>query len=177
MRIIAGELGGRMLVAPKTRGTRPVTDKVRAALFDILGSVAGLTVLDAYAGSGALGFEALSRGALQVVGIEKGRAAAQAIRTNIGALGLDWAYTLAPDSVESWLARGPAQRFDLIFADPPHAALDSELLSRLGRLLADGGTMAVEYPRQAVDHTLEGLTLADIRPYGDVALAFYRPGA
>jgi 16S rRNA (guanine966-N2)-methyltransferase len=177
VRIVAGELGGRQIIAPKTRGTRPVTDKVRAALFDILGPLTSLKVLDAYAGSGALGFEALSRGAQHVVGVEKGREAIQTITANIASLKLDWAYTLLPISVESWLARSPEQRFDLVLADPPHDALDSELLGRLGGVLAPGGTMVVEYPRRAVDHELEGLKLIDTRSYGDVVLAFYRSGA
>jgi 16S rRNA (guanine966-N2)-methyltransferase len=175
MRIIAGQYGGRTLAAPKTRDTRPMTDKVRAALFNILGAPEDAVVLDAYAGSGALGFEALSRGARQVVGVEKGRAAILAIKTNIVALELEWAYSLIPTSVENWLARRPEQPFDLIFAMPPYAILDPELLSRLGRLLTPEGTMVVEYPRQNTNYTVEGLALIDNRGYGDATICFYKP--
>ena len=175
MRIIAGTYGGRQLVAPKTRGTRPMTDKTREALFSALGSLEGLSVLDAYAGSGALGFEALSRGAQQVVAVEMGQAAVQSIRTNLKALDVSWSYTLEEKRVESWLAQSPQQRFDLIFAMPPYAVLDRELLSRLGALLNRDGVMVVEYPRQVKDYQLEGLTVIEARSYGDPTLGFYKP--
>ena len=102
MKVIAGSLGGRTVYAPKTSGTRPMTDKARGALFDILGPLDGYVVLDAYAGSGALGIEAISRGAERVVAIEAGREAQVAIHKNVKELNIQWQYQLYPMKVESW---------------------------------------------------------------------------
>jgi 16S rRNA (guanine966-N2)-methyltransferase len=152
-----------------------MTDKVRAALFDILGAPTDGVVLDAYAGSGALGFEALSRGTHRVVAVEKGRAAIQTIRANVAALEVESQYSLVPTSVESWLARHPKPDFDLIFAMPPYAILDPQLLARLGALLTPDGIMVVEYPRQITDYAIDGLQLVDSRSYGDPTIGFYKP--
>ena len=174
MRIISGKYGGRTLAVPKSTATRPMTDKVRGALFDILGPIDGMTVLDAYAGSGAIGFEALSRGALRVVAIEIGHQALRAISSNIESLGLGFEYSVEPIKVESWLAHKPAGALDLIFAMPPYAAMDKEILARLAALLAEDGVMVVEYPRQAKDYTVDGLSVIDSRSYGDPTLVFYK---
>jgi len=175
VRIIAGELGGRTLAAPKTYGTRPMTDKLRAALFDILGPVDGLAVLDAYAGSGALGFEALSRGAARVVAIESARPALAAIERNRESLAIDWAYELQAQKVESWLARLPAQKFDVIMADPPYAELRLDVIAKLGRLLAPHGTLALSSGSQEQAPKLDGLELMMAKTYGDSRLSFYKP--
>jgi 16S rRNA (guanine966-N2)-methyltransferase len=175
MRIIAGELGGRTLVAPKTQATRPMTDKVRAALFDILGPVDGLTVLDAYAGSGALGFEALSRGAQQVVAIESARPALAAINQNRQSLGLEWGHILQASTVESWLARSPAQTFNVIMADPPYSQLKPDVIAKLGARLAAGGILVLSHSQQVPALTVEGLELMTTKLYGDSRLSFYKP--
>src|SRR4051812_35455574 len=121
MRIATGIYGGRVITAPKSAGTRPMTDKVRTALFDILGPLDGKTVLDAYAGSGAIGFEALSRGAARVTAIEMATGAVKTLQANQAYLGLGIEYGLVRSKVEAWLARPQTQseRFDLIIADPP----------------------------------------------------------
>ena len=120
MRIVAGEFKGRQLVTPPGDRTRPTAARAREALFAILGDVSAVRVLDLYAGSGALGLEALSRGAQQLVLVEAGRAAQRAIRTNIEALGVLPHATLLPLRAEASLKAldrlGP---FDLVFADPP----------------------------------------------------------
>src|SRR5262245_38060022 len=124
MRIIAGKLGGRRLVAPRGQGTRPTADRVREALFSALGDVAGAVVLDLYAGTGALGIEALSRGAERAVFVESARPALVALRDNLAATDLSAAsrviaLPVARATVE--IARqGP---FDLVLVDPPYAAL------------------------------------------------------
>ncbi|HUD10788.1 MAG TPA: RsmD family RNA methyltransferase, partial [Candidatus Saccharimonadia bacterium] len=94
MKILAGENKGRPFQQPKTSSVRPLSEKVRAALFDVVGPVTGLTVLDAYAGSGAAGFEAASRGAVLVDAIESDNRVARVIQQNAGILGLDWGYIL-----------------------------------------------------------------------------------
>ena len=151
-RVIAGEAGGRRLAVPDGRDTRPTSDRAREGLFatvsSILGPLAGSRVLDLYAGSGAVGLEALSRGAEHVLLVENGARAARVIRQNIDAIGLPGAMVVT-DRVERVLARGPAQapgsgaaaRYDVVFADPPYA-LAEEDVSRMLALLAAGAWLA-----------------------------------
>jgi 16S rRNA (guanine966-N2)-methyltransferase len=153
-RVIAGEAGGRRLAIPDGRDTRPTSDRAREGLFStivsMLGSLAGTRVLDLYAGSGAVGLEALSRGADHVLLVEQGARAARVIRENIEAIGLPGA-VLAADRVERVLARGPApaggqdsteeDRYDVVFADPPYALADTAV-SQVLSLLADQGWLA-----------------------------------
>src|SRR5258708_35540056 len=129
-RVIAGQAGGRRLTVPAGRTTRPTSDRAREALFgaagSILGSFAGLRVLDLYAGSGAVGLEALSRGAADALLVEADPRAARVIRANIDAVGLPGAH-LVTDRVERMLARGlpaGAEPCDFVFADPPYAGPD-----------------------------------------------------
>ncbi len=150
-RIIAGQAGGRRLAVPPGSSTRPTSDRTREGLFSSLvamvGSLAGATVLDLYAGSGAVGLEALSRGASDVLLVESDRGAAQVIRRNIEAVGLPGA-RLIRDRVDRVLKRGPGDAAPrrLVFADPPYSAADSELTAVLA-MLATGGWLA---PRAVV---------------------------
>jgi 16S rRNA (guanine966-N2)-methyltransferase len=162
-RVIAGEAGGRRLAVPDGRDTRPTSDRAREGLFStivsMLGSLAGTRVLDLYAGSGAVGLEALSRGADHVLLVEQGSRATRVIRENIEAIGLPGA-VLAADRVERVLARGPAPaggqdraapaggqdrpeggQYDVVFADPPYALADTAV-SQVLSLLADQGWLA-----------------------------------
>ena len=153
-RVIAGEAGGRRLAVPDGRDTRPTSDRAREGLFatisSIAGPLAGARVLDLYAGSGAVGLEALSRGAAHVLLVEHGARAARVIRQNIEALGLPGAVVVA-DRVERVLARGPASAggqdgtaqagYDVVFADPPYALADAGV-SRVLNLLAERGWLA-----------------------------------
>lgn len=131
MRIVAGEAGGRKLVAPPGDSVRPTTDRVREAIFNSLfslGGVEGWTVVDLFAGSGALGIEALSRGAVSAVFVESDRSAREAIETNLETAGyVDRATVLSAD-VTTWLASS-AQTFDLALADPPYTWDDWPLLA------------------------------------------------
>jgi 16S rRNA (guanine966-N2)-methyltransferase len=153
-RIIAGVAGGRRLAAPPGRSTRPTSDRAREGLFGTVaalrGGLAGAAVLDLFAGSGAVGLEALSRGAAAVLLVESDLRAAQVIRANIAAIGLPGAQ-VAADRVDRVLARGPGDRLacDFVFADPPYAAGDDELGLVLGSLcrhgwLAAGAIVAIE---------------------------------
>ena len=152
-RVIAGEAGGRRLAVPDGRETRPTSDRAREGLFgtvaSIVGPLAGARVLDLYAGSGAVGLEALSRGAEHVLLVESGARAARVIHTNIEAIGLPGAQ-VATDRVERVLNRGPGEaRYDVVFADPPYAAGDAEIDRMLAGLrqhgwLAAGALVAVE---------------------------------
>ena len=146
-RIIAGRAGGRRLVTAAGRSTRPTSDRTREGLFAtvtaIRGELAGAAVLDLYAGSGAVGLEALSRGARDVLLVESDARAARVIRENIAAVGLPGA-RLATDKVERLLGRGPDEATeprDFVFADPPYAAPQDEL-TRMLVALAAGGWLA-----------------------------------
>jgi 16S rRNA (guanine966-N2)-methyltransferase len=145
-RVIAGEAGGRRLTVPDGRETRPTSDRAREGLFatvaSIVGPLTGTRVLDLYAGSGAVGLEALSRGAEHVLLVESGARASAVIRQNIETLGLP-GVTLIADRVERVLAheRPADERYDVAFADPPYAMADAEI-SRVLSLLADEGWLA-----------------------------------
>lgn len=150
-RVIAGVAGGRRLAVPGGTSTRPTSDRAREGLFgtvlSALGTLDGKRVLDLYAGSGAVGLEALSRGAADVLLVESDARAASVIRANIDAVGMPGAAVVS-GRVERLLARPAEAAFDLVFADPPYAVTDGEItmvLSLLARgWLADGGLVAVE---------------------------------
>ena len=144
MRVIAGELRGRRLVAPDTPAVRPTSDRVREAIFDILfslGGVEGLQVVDLFSGTGALGIEALSRGAASVTFVDRDPAALSAVRRNLASVGLvdperSGDATLVRADVDSWVA-ATAARYDLVLCDPPYEYDRwDELVSRLPADLA-----------------------------------------
>ncbi|HEX6469984.1 MAG TPA: 16S rRNA (guanine(966)-N(2))-methyltransferase RsmD [Streptosporangiaceae bacterium] len=143
-RVIAGVAGGRRLVVPSGRDTRPTSDRAREGLFGtvhaLLGPLDGLRVADLFAGSGAVGLEALSRGAAHALLVESGPRAARAIRANIDALGIDGAELVA-DRVDRVLRGSPAEPYDLVFADPPYATPEAEVTAMLAAL-RDGGWAA-----------------------------------
>jgi 16S rRNA (guanine966-N2)-methyltransferase len=185
MRIIAGTYRGRRLRSPPGQGTRPTTDRVREALFNVLGnSINGLRVLDCYAGSGALGIEALSRGARSVVFVEKTRQAADIVRGNLATIGLENEQSAQvlnkpiEHSLSLLQARGP---FDLWLVDPPFSLVRDGtctlVLSALvaGGLLAPNGLVVFEYPSDQECPSIKGLHPEDIRHYGDSRLALYGP--
>jgi 16S rRNA (guanine966-N2)-methyltransferase len=174
MRVIAGRYGGRTLHAPRGRGTRPTSDRVREALFSILGEIAGARVLDLYAGTGALAIEALSRGAGSATLVESGRSARVAIRRNLRALGID-AEVAGEDALRFCRrARDAARQYDLIFLDPPYRhgdALGEELTAALEPLLGPGGRAVAESDRRS---PLElALPLLDERRYGDTLIRIH----
>lgn len=185
-RIVAGSAGGRSLRVPP-RGTRPTSERVREALFSRLehaGTVRGARVLDLYAGSGALGLEAASRGAAAVVLVEAARDAVQACRANALALGLAGRVEVVPVRVEAFLARetsGPTGAFDLVFLDPPYA-LDAAALARVldalaGGWLAPDAVVVVERAKRAGPPPWPAvLHPGDERAYGDTALSFATVG-
>jgi 16S rRNA (guanine966-N2)-methyltransferase len=144
-RVIAGEAGGRRLAVPAGRDTRPTSDRAREGLFgtvtSIMGSLAGVRMLDLYAGSGAVGLEALSRGAAHVLLVESGARAARVIGENIEAIGLAGAEVIT-DRVERVLGRGPGPaggRYDIVFADPPYVLADREVSAMLSLLAGGAG--------------------------------------
>ena len=182
MRVIAGEAKGRRLEGSRSGTFRPTTDRVREALFSAIGpGVAGARILDLYAGSGALGIEALSRGAASAVFVESDAGAVAAIRANLGLTGMAARASVLRLSAERFVARVPDGAFDFVFMDPPYReGLPLEVLAALagGGFLADGAEVVLEAPA-SVDAEAEvaGLELALHRRYGDSALFFLRAGS
>ena len=154
MRVIAGRLGGRTLRAPRGTLTRPTSDLVRGAIFSMLGEIDGTSVLDLFAGSGALGIEALSRGAARAVFVERDRLAATALEDNIARLGLSRAEALVRRggaAAAMRTARRRGETYDLVFIDPPYAQAErwAPLLQRsLPPLLNDAARVIVESDRR-----------------------------
>lgn len=187
MRVVAGRFKGRRLAGPKDASTRPTADKVREALFSALGSIDDERVLDLFAGTGALGIEALSRGAGSAEFVEKSRTAARVVQANLETVGAskDEAHVQTIDAVkflESAAARG--EQYDLVFVDPPYAAADAlapRLSMLIPRVLADGGRVVVESDRRRplewVNDPQEGvqneLTPRFQRIYGDTLLRVF----
>jgi 16S rRNA (guanine966-N2)-methyltransferase len=180
-RLIAGEAGGRRLKVPPS-GVRPTGDRAREGLFNSLGSLLdldGARVLDLYAGSGALGLEALSRGAAEVVLVESGPRVLPVLRANLAAVGLPGARVVA-GSVPIVVAGPAPARFDLVLADPPYATPADEVRGVLralveGEWLADGAVVVVE--RSAREQPWEWptpLTGVRDRRYGEAVLRYGR---
>jgi 16S rRNA (guanine(966)-N(2))-methyltransferase RsmD len=179
VRIVAGSLGGREIQAPRGAATRPTADKVRQAVFNILANRVDMSgaVLDLYAGSGAMGIEALSRGAATAVFVDQSAAAARCILANARALGLEDRVRVLRADVEATVGR-LAERFELVFIDPPYAAGAEGALAALPPLVDAGGLVVVEHDRRRPPaDRYDDLTRFDRRRYGDTEVSFYRrPG-
>jgi len=179
MRVIAGRLGGRRLKAPRGRTTtRPTSDRVREALFSMLGDVEGSVALDLFAGTGAFGIEALSRGAQRVVFVERDAAAIRVLRANLAQLGLDApeAEMRMGDALAALrAARGAGETYDLVFVDPPYRQareLSSELSALLPALLAPGARVVVESDRRTPAEL--PMEVVQHRRYGDTTITIHR---
>ena len=183
VRVIAGEFGGRRLVAPRGRGTRPTSDRVREALFMALEPLVGMRVVDLYAGSGALGIEALSRGAARADFVESDPAARAALSGNLAALGLEPRARVWPVPLPRGLSRvaGALAAADLVLADPPYGGEPArETLRALGMpgVLRDGAKVVVEHhAKDDLPERSGTLTLARARRYGETIVATYHVAA
>ncbi len=197
MRIVAGQFKGRVLASPPGRGTRPTTDRVREALFSALwarlpqGGFAGAHVLDAFAGSGALGLEALSRGASSCAFVEHDPSALKALRANIASLFLprEAAAVYAADAFSACAqgalpARAAAAPFSLVLLDPPYAVPASEVAGLLSALagagaLAPGAIVSYEHAREDAGEAaraiseLPGFSLDAAKRYGKTSISLF----
>ncbi|MEV4411786.1 16S rRNA (guanine(966)-N(2))-methyltransferase RsmD [Catellatospora sp. NPDC049609] len=183
-RIVAGRYGGRRLNAPTGRDTRPTSDRVREALFSALEAMtdlAGARVLDLFAGSGAVGLEALSRGASHTLLVESDAKAVRVIRENIAALGAGATARVAAGRAGTVLAAGPADGpYDVVFVDPPYVLPEAELTAVLAGLaghgwLAEDAVLVVERSSRSPEPTwVEGVTGERGRRYGETALWYGR---
>ena len=178
LRIISGSLGGRQFHSPGTHRTHPMSDKMRGAMFNILGDITDLTILDAFGGSGALGFEALSRGAGKVVVIEVDKPAHSIIAKNIELLGIHPHHAQSINaSAHAWLRTNPEAQFDIVLCDPPYNDLQPTVLARLAEHVAQQGTFVLSYPGSQEAPQFEGLKNVKHQAYGDSQLVFYKRAA
>jgi len=179
LRIVAGAKRGRLIGVPRDDGVRPTSEVVREAVFNVLGEIGGLSVLDLFAGSGALGLEALSRGADHCVFVERDPNTVSSLRKNISALGYEGeSQVLATDYRTAIRALKREETiFDLLFVDPPYrmlAEVEVELAGSVPALLSSGGVMVVEGPSGHGNDF--GLSPVFERSYGDTKVTMVRVG-
>jgi 16S rRNA (guanine(966)-N(2))-methyltransferase RsmD len=176
--VTGGRLRGRRLRAPRGAATRPTADRVRESLFARLGDLGGCAVLDLFAGTGALGIEALSRGAVRAVFAERARPALASLEANLAELGLAASARILRGDVRAALGRlaREGERFDLVFLDPPYGAPDGgealRAVSRCG-LLAPAGTLVLETSWRHPPGDVPGLAKAGERRYGETLVSCY----
>lgn len=174
MRILSGDFKGQAIEQPKTAAVRPISQKARAAIFDVLGDITGFKVLDLYAGSGGVGLESLSRGASQVILVEKNPAVCAVINRNVAKLGVGNRAKVINRSVEGWVNDQNKSELDLIIADPPYVDINSGVLDQSSQKLSPGGILVVSHTSKIASPELKSLELAQAKVYGDSALSFYR---
>ncbi len=171
MRIIAGEHRGRRIDAPKGDTTRPTSDRARESAFNLIGPVDGASVLDLFAGSGAMGLEALSRGAASCLFVDSSRAACRTIDANLERLGLHGT-VLCQDAVSA--LRRDRRVFDLVLCDPPYdASGPGRLAPLLETHLAEDGLLVYESPSREAPPSVAGLTMRTSRTYGAARLTLF----
>ena len=175
VRIISGKYGGRRIDAPDNTRTHPMSERVRNALFNsIAGEVEAADVLDAFAGTGAVGLEALSRGAEHVTFIEKDRIAQKVLAKNIATLGVESTTDIIRTTVSNWIDAYSGEGYDIIFADPPYHDTQFSTVERLFGLLKPSGLMILSHPGRGEEPTKKGVVVVDNREYGNAFLTFYR---
>lgn len=177
--MIAGYHGGRMLDAPRGRTTHPMSERIRGAMFNsLIHEVQDAQVLDAFAGTGVIGFEALSRGAAHVTAVENHRVAQKIIANNAETLGVDDdTYTLFRGRVRRFITSYEGEGFDIIFVDPPYYHFNEHLstVEQLFALLKPEGLMVLSKPGTCEEAVLpNGIVVVDNRRYGDAQLSYYR---
>ena len=170
MRIIAGTYRGHRIAAPKGRDTRPTSDRVRENAFNLIGPIEGADVLDLFAGSGAMGLEALSRGAASATFVESDREACRVINANLDKLHLH-ATVLQQDVLRA--IAGDRRTYDLVLCDPPYGYDHSRLIPHLARLLAEDGLLVYESAGREDPPDVPDLEVRTSRRYGSARLTLF----
>ncbi len=175
LKIIAGTLGGRFFESPHGHKTHPMSEKMRGAIFNALGDIEGLSLLDAFGGSGALAFEANSRGIGKITVVEIEKSAYQTIVNNAQTLGITSNITIVRANVMSWTKRNQKNKFDIVFCDPPYDKILYKSLLELAKTVKKNGiivySMPVDNDFKLSDNEFEKLTY---KQYAGGTLAFYR---
>ena len=173
MRIIAGRYGSRIIRAPRGYRTHPMGERMRSALFNSLGDLTDKVVWDAFAGSGSLAIEAVSRGAAEAIATESDGRSYQVLKANVEKLN---AYNVKAikASCSGWGHNNVDKKFDIIFCDPPYNDLQLSTVFALKSHLKPNGLMVLSYPGREQTPDATGVVVVDNRNYGDGALAYYR---
>ncbi len=175
VRIIAGKFGGRIIQSPGSASTHPMSERIRGSMFNIIASeINDATVLDAFAGTGCIGLEALSRGAKTVDFIERDRLASKILDENIKTLGVSEQAVYKQIGLSTWIDKNQGNSYDIIFADPPYNDMQLSTVIRLLPMLKTKGLMVLSYLGSGEVLAVEGFVVVDNREYGNAALAFYR---
>lgn len=174
MRVISGQLRGRQFKSPPGRRSHPMSEKMRGALFNSLGDISGLSVLDAYAGSGAIAFESISRGAASAVAIDKSILAYRTIKKNLDSLDLEEVVKVTRANISTWSDNNVDLEFDVVIVDPPYDDIRPNVLEKLVTHLKKGGTYVLSWPGTEEVEDLSGLTIIKHTNYGDSTLVFFR---
>jgi 16S rRNA (guanine966-N2)-methyltransferase len=174
MRVVAGSLGGRNFDSPNTQRTHPMSDKIRGALFNALGDLEGLSVLDAFAGSGACSIEAASRGANSVLAIDIDPEAIKTIASNVRLLDLEDVITVRRKNISGWSRNNQDKQFDIVLADPPYTDIRPDVLERLTVHTPPNGLFVVSWPGSEAVRPFGGFPIVSHKTYGDAQLVFYR---
>lgn len=175
IRVIGGKYGGQKIAAPPGRRTHPMSERVRNALFNSLtGQIEDAEVLDVFAGTGAVGLEALSRGARSVTFVDKDRMAQRYLARNIATIGVEDQATVIRTTVANWLGTKNPKLYDIIFADPPYYDVQFSTIDRIFDLLKPGGCMVLSHPGRDEVPTKDGVVVVANRSYGNAHLTYYR---
>jgi 16S rRNA (guanine966-N2)-methyltransferase len=173
MKIISGDLGGRNFIST-AKTTHPMSEKMRGSIFNSLGDVSGLRFLDAFSGSGALAFEAISRGASEAVAVESNKIAQKDIESNIKSLGLKEKVKLIKAPLSSWLQTSNDNDFDIIIVDPPYEKPQIPTVLLLEKLLSVSGVLIVSLPPNYKLPSFGQLKTVSKKDYGDSSLIFFK---
>ncbi len=173
MRVIAGKLGGQKFQSPQSDMTHPMSEKIRGAIFNALGDIEGLSVLDVFAGSGALSIEAISRGASEAVAIDSDRKSQEIIKTNIQRLETGDQVSVIGSSASVWLKEND-QQFDIVLMDPPYDKVDVDVIQELARHTKPQGIAIISLPIVITLELADSFELLSSKTYGSAKLVFYR---
>lgn len=174
MRVIAGSLGGRNFSSPQSQRTHPMSDKIRGALFNSLGDLSGLTVLDAFSGSGACSIEAVSRGAAHVLAIDIDPAAVKTIAENVRSLDIEESVTVRRKNISGWSRNHQNDHFDIVLADPPYNDIRPDVIERLTVHVPEDGIFVLSWPGSETIREFPGFSVVSHKTYGDAQLVFYK---
>lgn len=174
MRIIAGSLKGQQILTPSGHRTHPMSEKVRGGLFNVLGDLDGLNILDAFAGSGALSIEAISRGAKNVVAIDIDKKANNVLKQNIKLLNIEDKIKAINANASGWSDNNVGAQFDIVISAPPYDGIKMPILIKLVSHVKSNGLYILDWPGKIEIPLFDSLSIVTNKNYGDAQLIFYK---
>lgn len=174
MKVSTGYLKGHHFKSPPGFATHPISERVKMALFNMLGDINGLTVFDPFGGSGAISIEAISLGAKSSVCLDRDFKAFKTIQQNVKDLGLEDKIKVTQANAAVWSEKNLDKQFDLVICEPPFNDLQPKVVDKMVKHLKQKGLMVLSHPGSGSAPTVNGVVVVDNRLYGDAALAFYR---